>query len=192
MFPSLHSNSFVPLHVWSLGLCSLSVSSQQRFCHGSYKRAYGGNSLLGFRNCSIRTSHIRRLDEGCFLVDKFHVKCSICMKMCVVFYAKPRGFLNLCPDWKCTLRYVDGLRCPYATAHFWISLSLISCFSASICLCTKCKFQRKISYTQQLKMQAKFRTSAYFNNFSIGRRCQIEMINLYSFPNKLSPFHKCN
>lgn len=137
---------FVPLPVWSLGLCSLSASSWQRVCHGSCKWAYGGS-----RSPSIRTSHVSRLDEGCFLVDKYHVKCSICMKTCVVFCAEPRGFQTLCPDWQSTLSSVDGPRCPRATAYFWTSFGLISCFSAPICLCTRCKFRRKISGIQSIK-----------------------------------------
>lgn len=171
---------------------SLSVSSQQRFCCGSYKWAYGGNSLLGIKTGSIRTSHIGRLDEGCFLADKYHVKCSISMKMCVVFYAKLRGFLTLCPDWKCALKYVVGLRCMYASAYFWVSFWLISRFSASICLCTKCKFQRKISDIHQLIMQAKFRTSGNLVTL-IVKCCEIEMIKgLCNFQNKWSLFHKGN
>lgn len=96
-FHLLCSDNSVHLLVWNLRLCSLSVSSEHRFCHGSNQRAYGGNSLLGIRSCSIRTSHISRLDEGCFLVDKFHVKCSVCIKMCCSFLCKTKGIPNSLP-----------------------------------------------------------------------------------------------
>ena len=100
-FHPLHSDDFALL-VWSLRLCSLSVSSQQRFCHGSYKWAYGRNGLLGIRSCSIRTCHISRLDEGWFLVDNCNVKHSIwnytfsSMKMCS-FLCKAMGIPNSLP-----------------------------------------------------------------------------------------------
>lgn len=146
----------VPLCMQRFRLRSHSLNCL-RFCHGSCNWAYGSNSLLGIRSGGIWTRRISRLDVGCFVVNKYRGKWSVCMRMCEVFNAKPRGFLSLCPDWKFTLKYVVDLRCPYAMAYFWISFWLISCFSAPICLCTKCKFQRKISDIHQLIMKAKLR-----------------------------------
>lgn len=135
------------------------------FCHGSYKWPYGSNSLLDIRSCANRTNHICGLDDECFFVNKNQVKCSICMRKHVVFNAKPRGILTFCSGRKCMLKYVAGLRCLYAWVYFWISFWLMLYISASICPCTNCKFQRKISDTHQLTMQAKFRMSANFGNF---------------------------
>lgn len=140
-----------------------SLHSRDFFCHGSYKWAYGSNSLLDIRSCANRTNHISGLDDECFFV-KYQVKCSICKKTHVVFYAKLRGILTFCPDRKCTLKYVAGLRL-FACAYFWISFWLTLYFSASMCPCTNCKFQRKINDTHQLIVQAKFRMSANFGNF---------------------------